>query len=531
MPIPLGLRHYFYPHGDLRPKVLLGMIRSQRFVRMRWVIAAALLVLYGVERQIRPGFTRPPEVAYCALALMLFNLVWTGLGTRLRRLTDEDAIRDSSQMQVVWFINAQMMVDLLILTVLVRFSGGIENPMIIFYLFHMLIAALLLRPLNALLQGCWALILFGSLAIGECFGIITPHYPFLPYSMPSGPHLDWEYVLVVTVTLAIGVFGTLYFTLRISSRLDEQEQRLHAAMEEAQCNRQALQDLQARRARFMRTAAHQLKSPLAGVQTLAGLIRDGIVPATDVPAVSARIVQRSREGITQVGELLALARIQQADVRTLFGSTCDVGEAVRDLVARHQPIAAEKHIVFTSDIPEGQDWTLPLDVAAVRDCISNLFENAVKYTSAEGRITAVLRRGTILECVPNVDHIAREQRDLPGMSDQYVVLSVKDSGMGVDPKALTGVETGSVTGSIFDAFLRGNQALDAQIPGSGLGLAIVHEIMEQIGGYVFVESQLNCGSTFTLTWPLNPVASKELSGSKVRPTIVIVKPPEHDPAV
>lgn len=521
MVLPSSFHRFFYPHGDLRPKVLLGMIRSQRFIRMRWIIAFALLALYGLERMYRPEFNRPPEVAYCAVCLMLLNLIWSYIGRTLRRLPDVEAEDETRQMRIVWFVNAQMTADLLVLTVLVRFSGGIENPMTIFYLFHMLIAALLLRPLNALLQGCCTLLLFGGVAAGEFSGFLTPHYPFLPYTSAEGPHQDWEHVLVVTTTLAIGILGTLYFTLRISFGLDEQEQRLRAAMDEAHRSRQALQDLQARRARFMRTAAHQLKSPLAGAQTLAGLIADGVVPAEEIPSVSVRIVQRCREGITQVGELLALARIQQADVRTLLGTTCDAGAVVRELVARHTPVAAEMGIAFESDVPADGDFSLHVDAAAVRDCVGNLIENAIKYTLSQGRVAVRVRRGTLHACVPGADRTPEGSmwtRD-PG---DYLAVSVSDTGMGIDSQSLAGLRTGVVTGSIFDAFLRGNQAVESKIAGSGLGLAIVNEIMEQVGGLIFVHSQLNRGSVFTVAFPVQSTGVADRVFDEARPTIVVL---------
>lgn len=512
------LSHFFYPHGDLRPRVLLGMIRSRRFIRMRWIIALALLALYGLERWRQPDFQRPPEVAYCAIFLMLINLAWGRIGRTWGDARESEAEDKCLRIRVLWFVNAQMCVDLLVLTVLVRYSGGIENPMTIFYLFHMLIAALLLRPLNALLQGCWALLLFGIVASGEYFGWLRPHYPFLPYAA-GAPHQDWEYVLVVTATLAVGIFGTLYFTLRISFGLDEQEQRLRTAMNEAHLSRQALQDLQARRARFMRTAAHQLKSPLAGAQTLAGLVRDGIIAPQEAPTVCGRIVQRCREGITQVGELLTLARIQQADVRTLFGASCDVGEVVKDLVARQTPVAVEKTIVIECDVCAASDLRLSVDAVALRDCIGNLLENAIKYTAAGGRVSVRVRRGRLLELIRGLKETT--WRSSRGNDEEYIVVSVSDSGMGIAPEALAAMRDG-ITGTIFDAFRRGDQALEAQIPGSGLGLAIVLEIMEQLRGYIFVESQLHHGSTFTVAFPLQMNASDKVAEPTGATTIAVL---------
>ena len=108
----------------------------------------------------------------------------------------------------------------LLLTALLRYSGGIENPMAILYLLSVLIAALLFRPLNALLQGLLTLFLYGGLVIGERMAFITPHVPLWPSSADLGTHKDWAFVLCGLGVLAAGVFGVLSLALPVSSRFE-----------------------------------------------------------------------------------------------------------------------------------------------------------------------------------------------------------------------------------------------------------------------------------------------------------------------
>lgn len=522
-----GLGKYFFPHGEFRPRVLLALIRHQWFIRMRWIITVLILALLGLDRLYHPGFERPRAVAFCVAALAVFNVIWMTIRRGLlREVARQDVRLPELVGRLVWFVNAQMTVDLLILTVLLRFSGGIESPAVVFYLFHMLIAALLLRPINALLQGCWALLLFGGLVTGEYFGWISPHYPFVPSSVGLAPHANWTHVLGASGALAAGIFGTLYFTLQISSRLDEQEDELRAAVEALERSQAAIKDLQARRSRFMQTAAHQLKSPLAGVQTLTGLIHDGVVPAESIRPTCARIIQRCREGINQVTELLTLARIQQADPEQSRQEVANVRQVVLKLCQRYKPIAEGKQIELRWEVPERRDLLVQVDSASLADCVGNLVDNAIKYTPGPGQITVTVAPGDVLEPEGGVGPPpAGEEAGPPAV--RTVSVTVSDTGMGIEPEALATAEDSVGGGSIFDAFLRGNKALAAGIRGTGLGLAIVREIVEQAGGRITVRSEPDRGSTFTVTFPTPGSSPAEPSMHDTRTSVVVLPAGNH----
>jgi signal transduction histidine kinase len=460
----------FFPHGQFRVRVLLAMIRNRWFVRLRWVFVTGTLALLITERLETPDFERPHAIAACVLALALVNILWMVLGRDLVRATDEEGEATSLRIdRVVRFANAQMTVDLLLLTIILRYSGGIENPMAIFYLFHMLIAALLLRPFNALLQGFWALLLYGGLVIGECMGLIAPHYPFLADSRGLELHTHWGYVLAGVAVLAAGVFGTLYFTLQISLRLDEQERELQGANDALRKTQVAIQDLQARRSRFMQTAAHQLKSPLAGIETLAGLIRDKVVSPEGVSGIIARIIARCEQAIAQVTELLTLARLgEMAPTRHRTAHT-DVRQVVEQVAARFIEQATAEGLTLEVETGGEGKALIGVDGRDFEDCLSNLVENAIKYTPEGGAIRVVVTE-----------------------DEETVSISITDTGMGIAEDSVD---------DIFDPFRRGNLALSAGIPGTGLGLAIVREVVEQANGRVSVRSTVGKGSDFIVSFP------------------------------
>ena len=121
------LRESLLPHGGFRVRVLTGIVRHHWFIRLRWIMAFAALALCLLERLCIPEFQRPVAVLACIGALAIINVLWTLLSRAiLRELEDTASFTPLIVHRVVLFANAQMTVDILLLTVILRYSGG-EN--------------------------------------------------------------------------------------------------------------------------------------------------------------------------------------------------------------------------------------------------------------------------------------------------------------------------------------------------------------------------------------------------------------------
>jgi signal transduction histidine kinase len=501
-----------------RTGALLSLLRLHWFIRLRWVMVVGLLAVLGIERFVAPEARRPLALGLTLLALAIANLLWMGISRLLVREFATGGDADATGItegtgetirRALVFANIQVGFDLLALTLILRFAGGVENPMAIFYLFHMAIGSLVLKAWQAVAQGIWALGLFAALGLGEWAGWIAPHYEFLPWLAPAELFTRGGYVIAVIAATACGIFGTLAFMLQVAARLDERERLLRRAHAAVQKSQTAIMDLQERRSRFMWTAAHQLKAPLASIQTMVGLIRDKVVPEGSLGAHCKKIVDRCREGIAQVSELLALARMQATDPARHRQLIADVGRTAQTVCEQLRPLANEKQISLSCEVPQGDDLAARIDPTDLTHCITNLVDNAIKYTPGPGSVNVSVQRTPGSE--PGVD---------------FVATTVKDTGVGMDPEDLTGTEGPTGPGSVFDAFRRGNQALAGAIPGTGLGLSIVREVVEQAGGWIQVQSQVGQGSTFTVAFPARESVSH---GPAVRDTrsreIIIVESP------
>ncbi len=491
---------------DSRAAALVTLLRLHWFIRLRWGFLLAAVVLLVIERFVRPDSERPFGLAIVLATLCVANLGWLLVSHLLfRRFRADTSFYSGLLGRIEVFANVQVAVDLLLLTCILRFTGGVENPVAIFYLFHMAITALLLKRWQAVLQGVWAVVLYGTLAISEWQGWLTPHFGFLPCH-DFGLYAQPEFVGAGLVVVACGVFGTLYFTLHIARRLEEREHQLRRANADLRKSQTAIQDLQLRRSRFMQTAAHQLKSPLAVIQTLTDLIRNNIVPPEAVAGTCDKIVRRCSEGIAQVSELLTLARVQEADPARHTRADADVREVVSGLCERFQPLADKKGLGLDCRLPEADELRVKVDPQDLSDCVGNLVENAIRYTPGPGRVT-----------------VTAAVESAPGRPEE-VSINVADTGMGINRELLVSPDGVPGHEPVFDAFRRGNNVLEAGIPGTGLGLSIVREIVEQAGGRIRVASRPNEGSSFTVTFPTCERAAGRPRVRDTRASEVVIEP-------
>lgn len=487
-----------------RAGVLVVLMRLHWFIRLRWIFVAVAFGVLSVERFLLPENQRPAELLIIVLCIASVNVMWMGASTLLRRqLNNPEAPEEATIRSSQLFANAQVATDFLLLTGILRFTGGVENPVCVFYLFHVAISGLLLKPWQAILQCCWAFCLYAAVCTGEWIGWLT-HYPFLPQLADLGLHSNAHFVPLGILVIGAAIFATLYFTMRIGKVLDQREDELRHANLALKQTQIAIQDLQHRRSRFMQTAAHQLKSPLAMVQTLANLIRDGIVKDDEgVKATCGKIVRRAREGIVQVTELLALARVQEADPKRHREASSNIIKTVTELCQKHAPTAQAKQLDFHWQLPKQTDVRVRVHEADLADCVGNLIDNAIKYTPEGGSVDVSVAGGPKPD--PKQPRLVRPtdaQEDSDAVGD-FIYVVVKDTGIGLGDAAPAEDGDAAAEGSIFDAFRRGNTAIRAGITGSGLGLSIVREVVEQAGGYIHVYSRSGEGSTFTVSFPVD----------------------------
>lgn len=228
---------------------------------------------------------------------------------------------------------------------------------------------------------------------------------------------------------------------------------------------------------FVAMVTHELRSPLSAIESYANFMMEDL-PSNNA-ARSMDNLSIIRNNATRLGrfvnDILDLSKIESRamDLRV---ESVEVAQAVKDLLELFTPIARERGIQLTADIPSG--WVVSADPDKLNQVLTNLVGNALKFTPAGGRVT-----------------LSAEKRFPSGEAGAARVrLTVTDTGPGI-PFA--------DQARIFDKFeqVRGIRSTVPGAKGTGLGLAIVKGLVEAQGGTVSVESQVGRGSAFSVELP------------------------------
>ena len=221
---------------------------------------------------------------------------------------------------------------------------------------------------------------------------------------------------------------------------------------------------------FLSSVAHELKTPLTSIkgysQLLERALSDGRLDPDAIRASLSRIDLATRRMNSTVDELLELTRSRLGGTPDLVKAKVDLTELAH-AVAREVGATSSRHTlrVDTAEAAVVGEW----DRARIERVLQNLLSNAVKYSPDGGEV--VLRVGT---------------------DGDAAVIEVRDPGIGIPAADLE---------RIFVRFYRGSN-VTGRISGTGIGLTLVHQIVEQHGGDVAVESQAGHGSTFRVRLPL-----------------------------
>ena len=225
------------------------------------------------------------------------------------------------------------------------------------------------------------------------------------------------------------------------------------------------------RRQFVSDASHELKTPLASMRLLA----DSVLQTADMPSAQAReFVGDMRDEIDRLTRMTdKLLQLTRLDAALPQGQPTDLGAVAAGVCKAAQPLANHKGVALTVAAEDGC-----VVLAEADDCyqiVYNLVDNAIKYNTGGGRVTAALNR-----------------------TDQTVTLTVEDNGSGIPAQELE---------NIFDRFYRVDKAREQG--GVGLGLSIVEMAVKRCGGEISVVSEIGGGSTFTVVFPaMNPNAAK-----------------------
>lgn len=229
-------------------------------------------------------------------------------------------------------------------------------------------------------------------------------------------------------------------------------------------------------AEFISTASHEMRTPVATIEGYLGLALNAATATIDARASSYLI--KAQESVRHLGQLfqdlLDISKVEDGRLKN-NPKVVDLVTYCEEIVSTFQPRAKEKNLVLlfkptvSSSVVKKLNpvYYVDVDNDHLREVVSNLVENAIKYTVA-GNITV----------------------DITGDSEK-VTLTVHDTGLGIPPEDIP---------HLFQKFYRVDTSQTQNIGGTGLGLYLCRRLVEAMGGRIWVDSKLGEGSTFSVAF-------------------------------
>ena len=427
-----------------------------RFINLRWIMVIGIFVTskfakfgLGIDLPIIPIFI----VTFC---ILIFNLICLYLQKHVKSYEI--------------FASLQISVDWIALVFLVHYTGGIESPVIFYFIFHVIISAILLSEKKCYLQTSFALILIISLSILEYFHVI-PHV-HIKELFPNPVYDNGLYLLSIIFFSVTSLYISAYLATSVNNRLRRRENEIVTLKNEITDAYNKLEAIDREKSEFTYKVTHELRSPLSAIQSLLKSIEEGY--AGEISEKARDLVIRSEKRtsflITLVNGLLDLiagkiGKPKEGDIKLI-----DINIAVKNTLHLMQEKTKAKNLkIIIKTTPEPSYLNIvPDDLDII---LTNLIDNSVKYTEQEGTISI---NSTI--------------------TDKEVKLEISDTGIGITTEDLN---------KIFNEFYRSKNAKVAELRGTGLGMSIVKNLIKQYGGSIDVQSQIEKGTTVTISFPID----------------------------
>ncbi|MBZ5712534.1 ATP-binding protein [Nannocystis pusilla] len=247
-------------------------------------------------------------------------------------------------------------------------------------------------------------------------------------------------------------------------------------------SRQQIDSVSRAKSDFIANISHEIRTPLGGVLGTTALLAD--TPLNDEQRAYLAAIRGAAEGLMALlGDILDMSKIEAGHL-TFERSPFDLRKLAEDVIAMFGYVTRDKGLSLRLTYADGAARVFFGDPLRIRQVLTNLISNAVKFTAA-GEVRTEIRVGPVVH------------------DEVRVELRVLDTGIGITAEQLP---------RIFDSFVQADASTTRRFGGTGLGLAICRALVRGMGGTLDVESEPGSGSTFTAALPLSVASENDLSG-------------------
>lgn len=423
-------------------------------IRLRWIGVIGIVVITFFSSRVMNISVREFNLYSISVVFLLLNIVYLILLKQILNKKSDNSIRIVKRLIII-----QISTDLLVLTIMLHYSGGVENPFIIYYIFHMIIAGIILSPVESFLQTTFALLLIGLLTISEYSGII-PHHSlegFVSHDLYKS-----EIYLIATGFIFI---TTSYLVVYITNFIVAQSRKHEKAYLKANIE---LEKKDAIKNEYVLRLTHDIKGHLAAIQSCLNVVNSKITGSLEKKQEEFvnRALIRTNVLIKFVKDLLHLTKMKLDDkFETDYFS---IRKSIYKVITNIRADTKEKSINIKSEIDKSVDKILGFQIS-IEELISNLLLNAIKYSKDNSEIYLKVKD-----------------------FKNNILVEIIDNGIGIPENEQE---------FIFNEFFRASNVKTTTANGTGMGLSIAKQIVQNHGGKIWVESKEGIGSKFSFTLP------------------------------
>ncbi len=418
------------------------------FINLRWIAVFGILSAIPVGQQVF-AFNLAYNQIYVVIAvLVILNIFYLYLYKYF-------PFRNFSQ--ELAFTEIQLIIDLFIISFLVHYIGGINNPFFFLYIVHIIISGILFQKVIPYINALLAAGLLTTWSILEYFGIVDVYLISAEQLTLSilVTSLCAFYLLIFSTTYIIKDFITRYRYLK--SLIDHKSELLEKTMLE--------------RDKMFQFTAHELKAPLTTLRSVLGVIKMLYSQEEQQPKITemlGRAERRSDQILHMVKDMIDITHYKHGK-KKIQAETVDFNKWIQEKVESLKDYATKENIeLVIKKLQESPE--VSFDTVGLEKVVINLINNAIRYNEKGGKITVI-----------------------PFVNENRFGFKVKDDGIGIAPEDQD---------KIFNDFYRGKNARQKEQIGTGLGLSLVKQIVAQAGGQIDVQSELQVGSEFRVKLPL-----------------------------
>ena len=300
----------------------------------------------------------------------------------------------------------------------------------------------------------------------------------LPYSLLYEPTYSLVNQSVLSTLLGCGLVLLVLLTLFFFYFRFSKRQMI--ALAEA---RAAAEHANRAKSEFLSNMSHDIRTPMNAIVGMTAIASSNINNPEQVRDCLKKITLSSKHLLGLINDVLDMSEIESGKL-TLNLDHISLRETMDSIVSIIQPQLRAKQQSFDVFIQDIQSELVCCDGVRLNQILLNLLSNALKFTPSGGRITVTLMQ----ETSPADPHLVRNH------------FRVKDTGIGMSPEFQQ---------RIFDSFTREDTTRVQKIEGTGLGMAITKYIVDEMGGTIELQSQVDKGTEFHITLDLEAVSDQE----------------------